>query len=97
MVASLDGLTNPLVECFEIGARMEDAAKDFAIAHEDAAVKTVVNSVPGLEHRTELWKRGVDSHEFGFLAFGTVPTVAHYGHLAAIEIAPNSGYVTIAD
>lgn len=87
MIASLYRLANPLVEGIESGAGMEDAAGDFAIANEDAAVKTVVNSVSGLEHWAELTNRGVDAYEFWFLAFGAVSTFANNRHLAVIEPA----------
>lgn len=72
LVASLDALANPLVEGIESGTRMEDTAGDFAIAHEDAAVKTVIDSVPWLEHRTELGNRGVDAYILWFLALGAI-------------------------
>lgn len=92
MVASLDALANPLVEGLESGARMKDAAGDFAIANEDASVKTVVNSVSGLEHWAELANRGVNAYEFWFLAFGAVSTFSYYRHFAIIESALDDGH-----
>ena len=71
---------------------MEDAAGDFAIANEDASVQTVVNSVPWLEHRTELGNRGVDAYEFRFLALGAIATFANNRHLAIIEPALDDGH-----
>lgn len=71
---------------------MKDAAGDFAIAHEDAAVKTVVNSVPWLEHWAELANRGVDAYEFWFLALGAIATFANNRHLAVIEPALDDGH-----
>lgn len=71
---------------------MEDAAGDFAIANEDASVQTVVNSVPWLEHRAELANRGVDAHEFRFIASRAISTFAYDWHFAVIYLALDSGY-----
>ena len=52
-LASLDVLADAVIEIVEVESGMLEAAGDKVFAYEDAAVFAMIDSIAGLEHRTD--------------------------------------------